>query len=1018
MDAAITSMRGRTVLDFGRTIAEFGGDEGALHFLDNPDPNLLAYATLLGPSRATDELLSKIRAVYEWQGAPLMFLVDASEVEDSPEELLAVRRLLAMRGDAPYLGVAAPGRLDVYRIALDRKKAHEVRVVEGAVEHLPRLMTLPHLANERPGAALSNQNWISQVVLRLLTDAISDLIHLNDLNHEDAISLVGRALFTRFLADRTLLPAEMDRDAAVLFDDPSCARRTSDWLDQTFNGDLLPLNDNIFDTLPDSACIVLGNIMRRADGRQLHLGWEERWDRLDFAHIPVGVLSQAYELYLREHTPMRQRREGGYYTPRPIADLVVRAAFTGLRERNSSGTVRVLDPAAGAGVFLLTAFRELVAAEWRRTGVRPGTEGLRRILYGQITGFDVNEAALRFGALGLYLMSIELDPNPQPVDKLGFTNLRGHVLHLLSDANDVAATGLGSLGPLVGAEHCHRYDLVIGNPPWSTGTKLANWSFTSKLVSEIAESRGIEGAPALLPNEVLDLPFVWRAMEWAKPDGQIAFALHARLLFQQGDGMPGARAAIFDALDVTSVINGAELRQTKVWPEITAPFCLLFARNRRRPPEAGFRFVSPHREHSLNAAGRMRVDALNAETVDAGRLHQTPDLFKILFRGSTADAAIVERLRGNFDLTLESYWRREVGLSDKGRLRGVGRGYQTLKKSSRVRKNGDGLPGVDASYMHGLPDLTVEALSDIAINTDALLEFEHKRIHDPRKREIFDGPLMLLHKSPRANSERITTAVCDQDVAYSETFYGYSPSSDKQKAGLFVRFLALVLGSRLALWWALMTSGEFGVEREVVEKIALERMPLPNFKLLDHEQLESVQDLFEGLVERTKTWEDVDRWVTDLYRLSERDLQTIEDTLSYSLPYADNRMRAEAPPPPSVQTQFCYVLESELGPWAKRFGTTIFARPVRVDPRSPWCCIEISTGSEFDNPSQTFGELLAILQAADALAATEADLRLAPNQLLHARLAQSRYWTTTRARLLAQQIVWRHLDLLKFRKSA
>ena len=1006
------------MLDLSKTIAEFGGDEGALHFLDDPGPDLLSYATLLGHSRDKDELLPVIRAVYEWQGAPLMFLVDSKEVEDNPEKLLAVRRLLAMRGDAPYLGVAAPGRLEVYRVALDQKKVHEARVNERAIGGLPRALTLPHLANERPGAALSNQHWISQVVLRLLTEAINELIRLDNVSHEDAISLVGRALFARFLADRALLPHAMDQNAATLFDDPSSAKTTSDWLDQTFNGDLLPLGDSIFDVLPDEACIVLGNIMRRADGRQLHLGWEERWDRLDFAHIPVGVLSQAYELYLREHYPVRQRREGGYYTPRPIADLVVRAAFAGLQEQSGPENARVLDPAAGAGVFLLTAFRELVAAKWRSTGIRPGTEQLRQILYGQITGFDINEAALRFGALGLYLMSIELDPDPQPVDKLRFTNLRGHVLYLLSDPSDAAASGLGSLGPLVGADHNRCYDVVIGNPPWATGTKLANWSFARKLVSDIAKERGIEEVPALLPNEVLDLPFVWRAMEWAKPDGQIAFALHARLLFQQGDGMPGARAAIFDALDVTSVINGAELRQTKVWPEITAPFCLLFARNRITPPEAGFRFVSPHRESSLNAAGRMRVDALNAEPVGSERLQQTPDLFKILFRGTSADAKIVERVRAHDHPTLDNYWRQKVGLSDKGRLRGVGRGYQTLKPSSRPRKIGDGKPGVDASYLHGLPDLTVEALSDILVKTDTLLEFQHGRLHDPRKREIFDGPLMLLHKSPRAHSGRITTAVCDQDVAYSETFYGYSPGAAEQTSSLLVRYLALVLGSRFAIWWALMTSGEFGVEREVVEKIALERMPLPAFDMLKSEQIDSIQVLFAGLVNRTNTWDDVDRWVTSLYGLSERDLQTIEDTLNFNLPYADNRARAEAPPTLSEQSQFCDALESELKPWAMRFGTTVSVRTVRVSQLSPWCCIEISTDTDFDLPYEGSEDLTAILRAADALAATETELRLATNRLLHARLAQSRYWTKTRARLLAKQIVWSHLDLLKSRKSA
>jgi len=127
--------------------------------------------------------------------------------------------------------------------------------------------------------------------------------------------------------------------------------------------------------------------------------------------------------------------------------------------------------------------------------------------------------------------------------------------------------------------------LVIGNPPWSSATKLSAWSEVKEIVTRIAEKRlPHDITPPPLPNEVLDLPFVWRAMEWGKPGAQIAFALHGRLLFQQADGMAQARSALFRALDVTGVLNGAELRRTTVWPEITPPFCLLFARNQLHPP--------------------------------------------------------------------------------------------------------------------------------------------------------------------------------------------------------------------------------------------------------------------------------------------------------------------------------------------------------------------------------------------------------------------------------------------------
>lgn len=662
---------GAGMVDLKANASAFGADLRSLHLFDEDSPDLLPYATLLTARRAGGGDLSIVRAVYEWQGAPLMFLAEADSVADE-SQLHRIRRLLSMRGDAPYLALVAPGQLQVYRLALDGKSPAEARVDWGD-DDAKDMTAFARLANIRPQAAISKRTWISNVVLNLLTGSIDRLIEIGEVSDEDAISLVGRALFTRFLADRHLLPASMvgEASASDLFDSPHSAQQTSIWLDETFNGDLLPLSDSIFSRLSGEACQILGDVLRRAPDSQLFLGWEEKWDNLDFSHIPVGVLSQAYELYLRNHAPARQRREGGYYTPRSIADLLVRASFRSLERQEISHEARVLDPAAGAGVFLLTAFRELVGERWRIEGRRPDTGALRSILDDQIVGFDINEAALRFAALGLYLMSIELDPNPRPVDKLGFNNLRGKVLHLVSTEGEEKGSQLGSLGPAVGDDHIGRYDLVVGNPPWASGTRLPDWNLVRSTVSRIAAERGIAAAPPL-PNEVLDIPFVWRAMEWAKPGGQITFALHARLLFQQGDGMAEARQAVFDALDVTSIINGAELRQTKVWPEISAPFCLLFAKNGPPVNSAGFRFISPRVETSLNEASVMRVDATGAEVVPAHQLRETPEILKILFRGTKADLGIVERMRLQPHPTLKQFWLDAIGEVPGGHPKGSG----------------------------------------------------------------------------------------------------------------------------------------------------------------------------------------------------------------------------------------------------------------------------------------------------------------------------------------------------------
>ena len=1003
--------------DMRASLAEFGADQSALHLLDDEHPELLPYATLMTARQNGDPALGIVEAVYEWQGEPLIFLVNADSLEND-EHLKRVRRLLAMRGDAPYLGVVAPGSLRVYRIALDRKPLRQARVEWGDGGDA-KSTVLPRLGNERPQAEIAHWGWISNVVLRLLDGSMTTLIDDLDVSHEDAISLVGRALFTRFLADRDLLPEGMSEVAAHLFDTCEVAEETSNWLNDNFNGDFLRLSANIFEKLPERGYGVLGDVLRRAQGRQLFLGWEEKWDNLHFAHIPVGVLSQAYEAYLRKHSRTKQKREGGYFTPRPIAELMVRASFRALERKGNAKSAKILDPAVGGGIFLLAAFRELVAARWRADGKRPDTDMLRRILYKQIVGFDINEAALRFTALGLYLLLIELDPNPRPVDKLRFETLRGcgRVLHRVKGAEEEEGKTLGSLGHSVGEEHKERYDLVIGNPPWASGTGLPEWNLVSRTVSRIAQRRGIADAAPPLPNEVLDLPFVWRAMEWAKPGGQIAFALHARLLFQQGDGMPLARRALFQALDVTSVVNGAELRKTKVWPQISTPFCLLFATNRTPGVEAGFRFISPRIEDSLNKAGAMRIDPANAEIVSSRQLVDRPDILKTLFRGSKADLGVLERIRAEGHPTLYDFWRNKIGLADKTHLRGSGNGYQMSKPSSRIRKRGDGRPGVDASYLHGRPEIAEVSFTNILIDTASLNLFSHKRIHDPRSVDLFAGPQTIVHQSPSMSRGRIGVLISNKGVIFNENFDGYCPG-DNPDAALLVRYLALVLGSRLAIWFALVTSGQFGVERDVVEKIALDRIPIPDFDKLTSQQRGEIESLVEGIQSGKVAWEQVDEWVMRLYCVGKLDLQVVSDTLEFNLPFSENKWNAQIEPSSGEQERFCEVLREELRPWSDRFGSQLTVDQSPPLAMSPWQAIALRTGRCKPTETVPADDWAGLLRAADQAAATEILVDDGPDRLLIGRLAQRRYWSETQARLLAQRIAWSHIDLLKGRADA
>lgn len=141
------------------------------------------------------------------------------------------------------------------------------------------------------------------------------------------------------------------------------------------------------------------------------------WGDLDFAHIPIGVLSQVYESFSRVWDSQLSENTSVYYTPKNIARYLVDDAFEGVSNKKDA---QILDPSCGAGIFLVLAFRKLVAARWEHDGKRPDTKTIQSILYKQLCGFDVSEPALRLAALSLYITAIELNDSPRPPKGLKF----------------------------------------------------------------------------------------------------------------------------------------------------------------------------------------------------------------------------------------------------------------------------------------------------------------------------------------------------------------------------------------------------------------------------------------------------------------------------------------------------------------------------------------------------------------------------------------------------------------------
>lgn len=972
-------------------------------------------------------------AVIEIDGRPTVYVVGVQRpLSDKDPSLAHLRRRLAFRAGADYVALSVPGRLTVYPVAPVSTGPLPAKSARENDSNAPAL--IPSLAypstDDDWTRAVSISASLHQVLYELLTRSIQTIVNC-EADPLDALSLVGRALFVRFLADRRVLAEDQIKavcGASIpeCFSDAKRAFQTSAWLDHTFNGDFLPLSDQgseaFFQRLPQAVFFELSNILHRATSTgQLHLSWGSHWDDLWFDHIPVGLISQVYENHAHSSDAPGAKATSIYYTPGHIAEYMVDEVFFALGNEKAK-KARVLDPAAGGGVFLVAAFRRLAAEYWKANGKPADTKALREILYGQLQGFDIQPSALRLCSLALYLTAIELDPDPRPAHKLRFEKaLSGHVLHDVR-SKDQKHVYLGSLDPeRVGAEHHGQYDVVIGNPPW-TGWKVGSGVAENDLKAQkrIVETEITAFARERLDDPELcyemtdknpDLPFLWRSMQWAKPSGWIALTLHGRLLFKQSEPGKRDRKQIFRALYVTGIFNGAALRQTEYWPTVDAPFCLLFARNEKPPKDAAFWYISPELEKGLNDRGKLRIDDTSARPVAVDELIQKPWLLKALFRGSELDVQVVEAIERSSPDTVYGYWKRQGSTEDDGRVPHYGQGYKIGGKS-RAHK-----PAAD---LWGMPDLNRHAGIGYRINVGELPRVPHgKTMQYPRAQDIYRAPLVVIAEAPSPDRGSPNACISLDDIAYNESFTGISCMAHAEPE-LLAHYLLLLFNSCLAAYLWCMKSSRFAIERDVLRGEDISGFRFIPLEKVPEEMKKEIPRLAQGLIEHgAKALPKVDRWAAAVYGLSSVDMDVIHDTLAVSLPFASSKTRAQKPPTPEEVKIYIERLQKTLNPLLKRRKRTVSIEVLRREPAEPWILLQLDSHPEDQPPPPLHKEdaLVRLIQEADSLSAASLFAVYAPSTLCLGIVAQYRWFTPTRARMLGLDILQEHEDVLLGRSN-
>lgn len=1003
-------------VDLFELLQEAGVDQDSIVSLVGPaTPRHIRYVDLLHvvDKPTTSTVLPD--AVIEAAGSPIMYVVRQDRLGDAGDatwRLTELVRVLACRADARFLVVVRPGSIDVYSVTLYDGVQRSIvsaqgDAMRGKLHGLLSGAAIP-MPERSKRSADTSELWLETLLFRLLSDAAHQIKRSAPaLTVQQVIGLVGRALFFRFLADRHIVN---DTDAVeiagesipleMMFSTRDRLIKVCQWMDRTFNGDLLSLDAHdkdyeafteVIGTGVQQVCQQLSNIQFKAVGGQLPLNW----GGIQFQHVPVDVLSQVYEEFAHEFLPDLAHSTSIHYTPRRLAEIVLDGAFSAVAS-SSADQARVLDPSVGGGVFLVLALRRLVAERWKATGVRPARDAIRKILITQLAGLDTNVDALNIASLSLYLAALELDPKPSPLTDLKFEKLIGTVLHPVDEstlkleneaahalASNNAEIGLGSLSEFVLDRFAAQFDIVVGNPPW-TGFKGALGSaLNARLAKLIARDSGQHGAAIRARYGSPDVAFLLAAKIWAKPGGAIGFALHGRLLFQPKSFE--LRQHIFRHLRITGIMNFAALRQDpRIWGTNDAPFLLLVARNEPVKPRDSFYFISPKREQNLTSLGQFRIDPTAATPVLLEHVQNDPVALKALYKGGPLGLELLERIRSGRVLSISAQVARE-GLRFTS-------GYQLGKAENRKG---------DTRHLIGLPEMSTSDTFGLQ-HGQAAAPFTHEAVQWPRKPDIYKGPLLLFRESPKLERSTRGALYCEDDVVYTESFFGLAMRGGGERLRRLSDLLYVISYSDLLLYYQLLSSPKFGVERDSGLQTDFEGFCLIDCDKLTPLEADNVADVAARLRRREHCWNDVDRVVAQLYDLSRWDEQLIKDTLASELPFSQCVAQAGSQPSDQQVEQFARTLQELLEPFAANSVDAISLSGGPGTGIDGWRFLRLVV----DNPPSTAislsdTEIRSLTNAADSYWASRLTVHLDGGQVIVGVIDQSRYWTPTQARVLA-----------------
>lgn len=524
----------------------------------------------------------------------------------------------------------------------------------------------------------------------------------------------------------------------------------------------------------------------------------------------------------------------------------------------------ILDPACGSGIFLVEAFRRLVA-RWKFSHSEENIPipELERILTNHIYGVDINEDAIRVAAFSLYLAFMDYLEPKTIWEQIRFPYLVYHPDDPDKYGKNLFPMDVFKAGPFENM----NYDIVVGNPPWKRDglpEHISNYLSSRGFAREIAQA------------------FLWHVRDFSS-NGKIALLAASKILFNTETKDCHFRKEFFGKNYVETVVNFSALRRTKggkgrqLFVSAVGPATVFFYRtNAPEQSKSTILYCTPKPTRADNTLPGITIDASEFKFLPRMKCSTSNNIWKVAMWGTQRDLEIIERLQ-KYDKLAAHLGTCQSDLSWK-----KAHGFQTSSNPNKMKPN---------DQLSNMPFIDAKDITRFQINPDKITKVKPKAFSTFGCMETYFGPHILIKEGQE--NKKFCAAFTEQDCAFRKTITGVSGPSDKSA---LMKAITAYLNSSFSSYLLFMTASTWGVERERVNPTEVFQLPDLPFRFTD-EQIDKLAGnvdaigtlMADGLSETDvhiyKIEGEIDRIIYVSLDLSKSERFLIDDVLEYSLDF-------------------------------------------------------------------------------------------------------------------------------------